>query len=334
MFIFAIEITQIMPFTIFDISNELTFEKKALEVFRYQYKHSNIYSDFVDGLKINPNEIDSIDAIPFLPIEVFKTHKIISDQQSEKVIFTSSGTTGIQTSKHFVADLDLYEQSMFTGFKNQYGNPEDYCILALLPSYLERTGSSLVYMMDNLISKSENLDSGFYLDNFEELAEVLKKNESKEVKTILVGVTFALLDFSDLYSFQLKNTIVIETGGMKGRRKEMIREEVHNHLKKGFGLENIHSEYGMTELLSQAWSKGQGVFSTPNWMRIIIRDTRDPFSYRKDGKSGGINIIDLANYYSCSFLATSDLGKKNGAYFEILGRFDNSDIRGCSLLID
>ncbi|MGZ4034414.1 MAG: acyl transferase, partial [Bacteroidia bacterium] len=249
-------------------------------------------------------------------------------------IFTSSGTTGMIQSKHYVTDPDIYEKSYLEAFRLFYGDIEKQCVLALLPSYLERNGSSLIYMADDLIRKSKHPDSGFYLDNYDELIFKLKELESKDQKIILLGVTYALLDLIEKEKFHLKNTIVMETGGMKGKRKEMVREELHGILCEGFGLKVIHSEYGMTELLSQAYSKGNGIFNCPPWMRIIIRDTNDPFSFLPHTKSGGINIIDLANINSCSFIATQDLGKTfPDNSFEVLGRFDNSDIRGCNLLI-
>jgi phenylacetate-coenzyme A ligase PaaK-like adenylate-forming protein len=249
-------------------------------------------------------------------------------------IFTSSGTTGQSTSKHYVTDIELYKKSYLKGFEYFYGSISDYCILALLPSYLERKGSSLIYMIDDLIKKSNHPESGFYLYQIDVLAEKLKKLDSKGEKVLLIGVSFALLDLVEKHQLQLKNTVVMETGGMKGRRKELIREELHGALKKGFGVERIHSEYGMTELLSQAYSHGNGIFKTPPWMKILIRDTEDPLTFLPYGKSGGINVVDLANMNSCSFIATQDLGKKYAdESFEILGRFDHSDIRGCNLMI-
>ena len=269
-----------------------------------------------------------------MPISFFKTHKVTSTQKEPETIFTSSGTTQSTTSKHFVPDIELYEKSFLKAFELFYGMPKDFCILALLPSYLEREGSSLIYMVNSLIEKSGHPHSGFYLHNLEELHQKLKILESKGAKTLLIGVSFALLDLVEQFPSNLTNTTVMETGGMKGRRKELIREELHQILEKGLGVEHIHSEYGMTELLSQGYSKGNGIFETPPWMKIVTRDTEDPLSIQPNGKTGGVNVIDLANLYSCSFIATQDLGKThpNGT-FEVLGRFDDSDIRGCNLMV-
>ena len=249
-------------------------------------------------------------------------------------IFTSSGTTGMITSKHLVTDVALYEESFRKGFSEFYGTIEDYVVLALLPSYLEREGSSLIYMVKDLIELSNQPESGFYLHSHDELIAKLIALDQAGQNVILIGVTFALLDLIEQHQFQLQHTIIMETGGMKGKRKEMIREELHEKLCKGFGVSAIHSEYGMTELLSQAYSLGNGVFECPSWIQILIRDTEDALTYIKDGKTGGINVIDLANINSCSFIATQDLGKKNpNNSFEVLGRFDNSDIRGCNLMV-
>ncbi len=318
---------------IFNIKTSEDFERLALEIFRFQYENVSLYRNFCNLLNTNVSGVKKIEDIPFLPIQFFKNHKILAEGFSEETIFTSSGTTGSITSKHFVADLKLYEESFLNAFKKQYGNPSDYSILALLPSYLEREGSSLIYMIESLIEKSNNQNSGFYLYEVEALIEKLKFLEENNQKTILIGVSYALLDLIEKKSFQLKNTIVMETGGMKGRRKEMIKEELHEILQNGFGVEKIHSEYGMTELLSQAYSKGDGIFSCPPWMKILTRDTEDALTYTV-GKTGGINVIDLTNLYSCAFIATQDLGKtfSNGT-FEVLGRFDSSNIRGCNLMV-
>ncbi|MBI9041007.1 acyl transferase [Lutibacter sp.] len=315
-------------------NNSPDFEKLALEIFQFQAKHNLVYKEFIDLLHINPNKIFKITEIPFLPIEFFKSRKIVSTNAVVQQTFLSSGTTGSSQSKHFVADLSLYEESFSKGFEYFYGNIENYTVLALLPAYLEREGSSLIYMVDDFIKKSKKPKSGFYLDNLEELAKNLKELDKKGEKVLLIGVSFALLDLVETYKFQLKNTIIMETGGMKGRRKELIREELHQILKDGFDVEEIHSEYGMTELLSQAYSKGNGVFECPPWMKVLTRDTEDALTILTEGKSGGINVIDLANQNSCSFIATQDLGKTNNkGTFEVLGRFDNSDIRGCNLLL-
>lgn len=319
---------------LFTISSQKQFEKLALKVFRFQYENNQVYREFCDLLKIDKQTIKSIQQIPFLPIQFFKTHQVVSSTSLIQQIFTSSGTTGMITSKHLVTDLSVYKQSYRNAFSAFYGNPEDYVILALLPSYLERDGSSLIYMVQDLIALSNNPESGFYLNDYEALISKLLALESAGKNVILIGVTYALLDLLEQQTFQLKNTIIMETGGMKGKRKEIIREELHEILCSGFGVSTIHSEYGMTELLSQAYSLGNGVFECPNWMMILIRDTEDALSYVATGKTGGINVIDLANINSCSFIATQDLGKKQSTNsFEVLGRFDNSDIRGCNLMV-
>lgn len=319
---------------IFKITSELEFNTLALRVFKFQYEANAVFQKFCKLLDKHPSNVNSLRDIPFIPIEFFKSHDILSSKEPIVKTFTSSGTTGSQTSKHFITDLTIYEDSFNIAFQEFYGNPEDYAILALLPSYLERDGSSLIYMANNLIADSKHPKSGFYLHNLEDLAQTLKALDASGQKTLLIGVSFALLDLVDAYSFQLENTIVMETGGMKGRRKEMIREELHEILSKGFGVNHIHSEYGMTELLSQAYSNGQGVFNCPKHMKILIRDPEDALTYLTKGKTGGINVIDLANLNSCSFIATQDLGKQiSETDFEILGRFDHSDVRGCNLMV-
>jgi phenylacetate-coenzyme A ligase PaaK-like adenylate-forming protein len=319
---------------IFTISSQKQFEKVALKVFRFQYENNLVYREFCDFLKTNVQKVKSLEQIPFLPIQFFKSHTVVSNENPIQETFTSSGTTGMATSKHFVTDITLYEESYRKGFSQFYGNIEDYVVLALLPSYLEREGSSLIYMVEDLIQMTNNSESGFYLHNHEELIEKLTRLDNSGQNVILIGVTFALLDLNEKHPFQLQNTIIMETGGMKGKRKEMIREELHEQLCQGFGVKAIHSEYGMTELLSQAYSLGNGVFECPSWMQILVRDTEDALTYVKEGKTGGINVIDLANINSCSFIATQDLGKKNpNNSFEVLGRFDNSDIRGCNLMV-
>jgi hypothetical protein len=319
---------------IFTISSKKEFEKLTLKVFRSQYDNNIVYQDFCKHLKKNKSNVKSVSEIPFLPIQFFKSHEVLSSFEKIQQTFTSSGTTGIQTSKHFVTDVSLYEESYRKAFSEFYGNIEDYSVLALLPSYLEREGSSLIYMIEDLIKSSNHPDSGFYLNNYDELIAKLIELDNSGQNVLLIGVTYALLDLIEKQKFQLKNTIIMETGGMKGKRKEMIREELHQILIEGFGVSVIHSEYGMTELLSQAYSLGNGVFECPPWMQTLIRDTEDALSYVSEGKTGGINVIDLANLNSCSFIATQDLGKKNPNHsFEVLGRFDNSDIRGCNLLV-
>lgn len=318
--------------SIFSIKTEGEFVKKTLEVFDFQYNNNKLYQQFCDYLHRNPSNVTTLHEIPFLPIEFFKTHSVFCGNQLPEMYFSSSGTTGMATSKHFVKDISVYEESFRKGFEFFYGNIKDYIILALLPSYLERSGSSLVYMIDDLIK--ENPESGFYLHNINELVHKLETLEQSGKKIILIGVSFALLDLVEKYSFRLKNTIVMETGGMKGRRKELIREELHQILKTRFSVQSIHSEYGMTELFSQAYSFSDGIFRSVPWMKILIRDPEDALSTYPNGKTGGLNIIDLANVHTCSFIATQDLGKTypDGS-FEILGRFDNSDIRGCNLLV-
>ncbi|WP_139957127.1 LuxE/PaaK family acyltransferase [Flavicella sediminum] len=319
---------------LFALKTEQEFEDLALATFQFQAVNNPVYSEYLAHLNISIAEVRCLADIPFLPIQFFKSHTILSDKNKIVQTFLSSGTTGMQQSKHHVTDLSLYEESYRLGFSHFYGNIEEYVVLALLPSYLEREGSSLIYMVDDLIQKSKKKESGFYLHNLDELIATLEELDARGEKVLLIGVSFALLDLIEKHQFSLKNTLVMETGGMKGKRKEMIREELHAELKAGFGLTEIHSEYGMTELLSQAYSKGHGIFETPPWMKILIRDTEDPLSLLPTGKTGGINVIDLANQNSCAFIATQDLGKIHAdKSFEILGRFDNSDIRGCNLLI-
>lgn len=326
---------------IFTISSHKQFEKIALKVFRFQYENNPVYQEFCDFLKVDKQSVKTLQQIPFLPIQFFKNHNVVSNKNKIQETFTSSGTTGTITSKHLVTDVSLYEQSYRNAFSEFYGNIEDYAILALLPSYLERSGSSLIYMVEDLIELSNNEHSGFYLHNYDDLIAKLVELDNAGQNILLIGVTYALLDLVEKQKFQLKNTIIMETGGMKGKRKEMIREELHEILCHGFGVSSIHSEYGMTELLSQAYSLGNGIFQCPSWMQILIRDTEDAMTYVSNGKTGGINVIDLANINSCSFIATQDLGKKypnqpacrQAGSFEVLGRFDNSDIRGCNLMV-
>lgn len=323
----------IQPSDIFNINSEQAFQKQALEVFKYQFENNTVYRSFCDLLYKNPSDIYQIEDIPFLPIQFFKSHKVLSSTAAVQKTFTSSGTTGQTTSKHFVTDLSVYEDSFQIAFDSFYGKVENYVVLALLPSYLERDGSSLIYMADTLIKQSKQPESGFYLNNLEALKNMLLTLESDNRKVLLIGVSFALLDLVAHHQFKLKNTIIMETGGMKGRRKELIRKELHDLLKDGFGVDKIHSEYGMTELLSQAYSKGHGIYNCPPWMHVLTRDTEDALTIQELGKTGGLNIIDLANINSCSFIATQDLGKiHNDGSFEIIGRFDNSDIRGCNLM--
>lgn len=320
---------------IFTINDQLTFRDTALKVFLYQARNTPVYGEYLKKLKINPLQVTNLEEIPFLPVEFFKTHLVMDAGKKAEILFESSGTTAQIQAKHPIANVSLYRESFTRGFSRFYGTPEKYCIVALLPSYLERSGSSLVYMMDHLIGLSHHPDSGFYLDNLEELSKLLQRRNEDGQATLLVGVSYALLDLAERFPVKLKNHIIMmETGGMKGRRKEMVRGELHESLQKAFGLETIHSEYGMTELLSQAYSSGNGLFHTPPWMKVLVRDPNDPFSMVQAGKTGGLNIIDLANLYSCSFLATGDLGRVYpDDTFEILGRFDHSDIRGCNLMV-
>lgn len=317
---------------IFSIQNSQEFEILALKIFQFQAENNLVYKNFIDCLNLNPEEIGSIEEIPFLPIQFFKSHEIITQNQKSEKVFTSSGTTGSVTSKHFVSDMSFYTESLKHSFRHFYGSMKDYTIFALLPSYLEREGSSLIDMVEFWISESGKGE--FYLHNHEKLFQDLKDSEAKENRSILIGVSFALLDFIEKFQIDLKHTIVMETGGMKGRKNEITREELHQLLKKGFGVDEIHSEYGMTELLSQAYSQGNSKFYCPQWMKVLIRDTEDPLSYLPFGRTGGINIIDLANLNSCSFIATEDLGRNYAdGSFEIMGRFDNTDVRGCNLMV-
>lgn len=319
---------------IFTLTTQKQFEKTALKVFRFQYENNKVYREFCNHLNTDVGAVKSLKQIPFLPIQFFKSHEVVSSSNPVQETFTSSGTTGMITSRHLVTDITLYEESYRKAFAEFYGNIEDYVILALLPSYLERDGSSLIYMVKDLIDRTNNPESGFYLNQYDALIEKLHTLDKSGQNVILIGVTYALLDLIEKHQFQLQNTIVMETGGMKGRRREVIREELHAQLCAGFGVSAIHSEYGMTELLSQAYSLGDGIFECPPWMQILIRDTEDALSYIDDGKTGGINVIDLANINSCAFIATQDLGKKKpNNSFEVLGRFDHSDIRGCNLMV-
>ncbi|MBO9593297.1 MAG: acyl transferase [Niabella sp.] len=309
------------------------FEVLAKELFLFQYQHNEIYRRYADAIGCKAGEVTGLSDIPFLPIRFFKTHEVTTTSFEPEVYFESSGTTGTVNSKHLVKDAALYTESFTRAFELFYGPATDFCILGLLPSYLERGHSSLVFMVDQLIRDSAHPQSGFYLQDFESLDQTLRQLEERGQKTLLIGVTYALLDFAEQFPRPLRHTIVMETGGMKGRRRELIRAEVHDRLKQHLGTEAIHSEYGMTELLSQAYSKGSGIFDTPPWMRMVLREEEDPLSVITRPGRGVLNVIDLANIYSCSFIATDDLGivHANGT-FEVLGRRDNSDIRGCSLL--
>ncbi len=318
---------------IFEIRTDAEFDTLAMEVFQHQFYYNAVYREFCEHIRVSERQVKEIRDIPYLPVSLFKSRRIISDSHRESVVFTSSGTTGVSPSRHFVSDLSLYRTSFHKTFEYFYGPVPDYCFLALLPSYLNREGSSLVFMVNELIMLSRHPDSGFYLDDYDTLAQNLKKLEDEGQQVILIGVSYALLELVSKYKFQLKNTLVMETGGMKGRGPELIREELHLRLGDGFGVGRIHSEYGMTEMLSQAYSKGDGSYKTPPWLKVIVRDPDDPFDLKRQDRTGGINIIDLANLHSCSFLATQDLGRvHDDGSFEVIGRFDHSDIRGCNLM--
>ena len=318
--------------SIFKINSDEQFESIAIEVFNFQFHNNDIYRSFCDLINKTPSDVTSSNQIPFLPIRFFKSHKVLSSNEVIEKKFISSGTTNTNLSTHYITDLKLYQSSFENSFKYFFGDIKEFTILALLPSYLENKNSSLIYMADKLIKKTNRKNSGFYLDNYIELKD--KLIELKNEKVILIGVTFALLNLIEKFNFKLPNLTIVETGGMKGRRKEMIRNELHTKLINGFGTDLICSEYGMTELLSQAYSTNNGIFQCPPWMKIHIREPQDALSFKKNGITGGVNVIDLANINSCSFIATEDLGKKNDENnFEILGRFDNSDIRGCNLLV-
>ncbi len=326
--------TGTLPDSIFEIKDPGSFSSAALEIFRYQAAMNPVYGRFISALGIDPLKIHDIREIPFLPVEFFKSHRVISDNLSAGLVFESSRTTGAEPGRHYVHDPELYRLSWLTSFRHFYGDPSGYVIAALLPSYTERPGSSLVAMMEGLIGESGCGESGFYEGRMSELAAMLESVRTDGRKKFLIGVSFALLDLANDLSPDLSGTIVMETGGMKGRRKEITRDELHGILTAKLNVPVIHSEYGMTELLSQAYSDGNGIFRCPPWMKILIRDPHDPLDVSDEaGRAGGVNIIDLANYYSCSFLAAGDYGQvhDDGA-FEISGRIDNTDIRGCNLM--
>lgn len=318
----------------FNIKDEHQFADLVMKVFHFQAVHVPVYRRFLELLGVHPTQITAWEEIPYLPIEQFRTRDVIASDKSPDLIFRSSGTTGQDPSRHLVVDRMLYEKSFIEGFSLAYGSPSDYCILALLPSYLERGDSSLVFMVEKLIQMSGHSSSGFFLNDFQKLHMVLKDLSAQGTPVILIGVTFALLDFGCAYPLNFPELIVMETGGMKGRRKEMVREEVHAELCRSFGVTRVHSEYGMTELLSQAYSSGEGFFRCPPWMRVRVRQLDDPSSYCEDARPGGLCVTDLANIYSCAFIATGDIGRKcpDGA-FEVVGRIDHADIRGCSLMV-
>ena len=317
---------------LFKLSSTYNFNQKAIEIFKFQYNNNSVYSQYCDLINVDVKSIREIKDIPFLPIQFFKNYTVSSFNKHTHS-FKSSGTGG-KRSVHYIKDINIYIQSFTQCFEENFGSINNTVFLGLLPSYIEQGNSSLIYMVDYLIQKSNRKESGFYLNDYKKLYDLILKLEKSEKKIILIGVSYALLDFIENFSLKAENLVIIETGGMKGRRKELIRNELHQLLQEGFKVDEIHSEYGMTELLSQAYSKGKGVFETPSWMRILTRDTEDALSILPTGKAGGINIIDLANYNSCSFIATQDLGKVHqNKSFEIIGRFDNSDIRGCNLMV-
>ncbi len=320
---------------IFSVADNQSFEKIALEIFRFQAHECPVYRQYINLLGIDPQGVENILQIPFLPISFFRDHLILSAGGEAEKIFFSSGTTGMVQSRHAVKSLALYDESLTLTFRRFYGDPLQYAVMGLLPSYLEREGSSLIYMVKKLADLSGNKAGGFFLDDFDALLRAVGEARRAKLKVLLFGVTFALLDLAEKHPCDLSDVIIMETGGMKGRRHEMVREELHGILKSAFNVSAIHSEYSMTELLSQAYSAADGLFTTPPWMKILIRDSHDPSSHTTEaGASGGISIIDLANIWSCSFIATSDIGRMNeGGSFEVLGRFDNSDIRGCSLMV-
>ncbi len=324
------------PGKIFGIKYPVEFQEAALEIFHYQTVNNKIYDQFIRSLGVRPEKVFRLDEIPFMPIEFFRYHEVITGEGKAETVFESTGTTGVKRSRHYITDLALYDRSLLEGFRYFYGDPEQYFIVALLPSYIDRPSSSLVYMVRKLIDSGADRRSCFVQEGSRKLINLIRKVLSEGRKAMLIGVSFALLDFAEKHKANLKGLIVVETGGMKGRRKEITREELHSVLIGRLGIETVHSEYGMTELLSQAWSQGGGLFSCPPWMQVMVREINDPLAVSSlPGKSGGINIIDLANINSCSFIATGDLGRLHeGDRFEVLGRFDHSEIRGCNLMAE
>ncbi|HEY0612700.1 MAG TPA: acyl transferase [Chitinophaga sp.] len=323
----------VSPERIFNLQGP-DLEPAALDLFRYQYRHNALYQAYTDALHIRPETVNRLTAIPFLPIQFFKTHAVTTGSFEPQLVFESSGTTQTVNSRHLVKEAALYERSFITAFEQFYGPVSDYVVVGLLPSYLERQHSSLVVMVQEMIRRSGHAGSGFYLYEHEKLYAQLQEMEARGQKALLIGVTFGLLDFAEKYTLSLKHTIVMETGGMKGRREEWTRSQVHAFLQEKLGASAIHAEYGMTELLSQAYSYGNGIFNTPPWMKVLLRDENDPFQLFSGRSSGVINVVDLANVYSCAFIATEDIGKlHDDGSFEVLGRLDNSALRGCSLMV-
>ncbi len=319
---------------LFNIQSEREFNQMALSIFFFQIRNNPVYARFSRLVGVDPIHVNHIKDIPFFPIDLFKRHKVLTGEEQWEQVFLSSGTTGMERSRHYIKRLDLYSKSFVETFERFYGKTSQYCILALLPGYYEHQHSSLIFMVQYLVGRSGHPESGFYLNDYDLLARTLRRLDEQGQPLILFGVSHALLEMAEKYRLNLKNTIVMETGGMKGRLKEITREELHAKLMERFGVERIHSEYGMAELLSQAYSRGSGKFHTPPWMKILIRDVYDPLAFNETGQSGGINVIDLANLYSCAFIETRDIGRLNeGGSFEVLGRFDSSDIRGCNLMV-
>ena len=318
---------------IFHIESKAVFNETALRIFHFQYNRNSVYQSYCQHLNIKAEDIRTLEEIPFLPISFFKTHEVKTTEFEPELTFRSSGTTGMQYSQHLIKDAQLYRQSLLESFRHFYGDPSEYTFLALLPNYLEQKNSSLIYMMEALMHKSDAKDNGYYLYNHEDLYQKLLQLRNNKQKTILWGVTFALLDFAEHYQIDFPQLIVFETGGMKGRRKEMVKEELYDILRKAFGVPDIHSEYGMCELLSQAYSRGGNLFTTPPWMQLRLRNEKDPLDGSNSVSTGVINVVDLANIYSCSFIATEDLGRRHPQGIEILGRLDHSQLRGCNLMV-
>ena len=321
---------------IFRVTDDKSFERMALEIFRFQAAGCPVYGQYIDLLGVDPEKVGSLFSIPFMPISFFRDHTVMTGEGPAERVFLSSGTTGVRQSRHHLKDPSIYDRSLEEGFRLCYGDPSQYAIMGLLPSYLEREGSSLIYMVNRLMQLSGNNTGGFFLSDHDALFRSIGKARAAGLRVLLIGVTFALLDLAEEHPRDLSDVIIMETGGMKGRRREMIREEVHEILMKAFGVRTVHSEYGMTELLSQAWSDGGGLFTAPPWMKVLIRDSHDPADHTDEPSSaGGISVIDLANLWSCSFIATADLGRMHpGGQFEVQGRFDEADIRGCNLLVN
>ena len=321
---------------IFRVTDDKSFEMLALEIFRFQSAGCPVYREYLGLLGVSPEKVDSLYSIPFMPISFFRDHTVLTGEGPAAKVFLSSGTTGVRQSRHHLKDPAIYDRSLEEGFRLFYGDPSQYAVMGLLPSYLEREGSSLIYMVNRLMQLSGNDMGGFFLSDHAALLRSVDRARGAGVKVLLIGVTFALLDLAEEQPRDLSDLIVMETGGMKGRRREMIREEVHEILMKAFGVSSVHSEYGMTEMLSQAWSAGGGLFNAPPWMKVLIRDSHDPADHTDEpGAAGGISVIDLANLWSCSFIATADLGRMHpGGQFEVQGRFDEADIRGCNLLVN